>query len=154
MSNTILIKGDPQKQEEKCAAIVTPGELLTFNASGLLIPHGTAGGNPNPTMVAMEQEIIGNGIDTDYASGDTVQYLIPKPGDVLYMFLADGENIDKGDPVESDGNGDLQEHTPQAVDEGGAATYTIYANAVLGYAEEDLDNSAGGARARIKVRIA
>lgn len=153
MPNTIVLKGSPQAQEAVSAVVITPGELLAWNATPALIPHGTASGNVAPIMVATEQELIGNDIDTDYASGDTVHYVVPESGAVLYMFLADGENVSQGDLLESDGNGDLQAHTPQAVNEGGAATVNIQSVAVVGTAAEDLNNSAGGARARIRVRI-
>lgn len=153
MPNQICLRGTPNVYEGKANAILTPGELLAWSADDELDPHGTAAGNATPVMVAIENDLIGDGIDDNYAAGDTVRYVVPAPGDVLYMWLADGENVIKGDPLESDGNGDLQKHTPQAVDEGGTATYTVYEDSIVGIADEDLNNSAGGARARIRVRI-
>ncbi len=143
MPNTILLKGDPMVQEKDAGAIITPGELLAIDGSGNVIPHGTAGGNAVPKMVAYENDLIGNDIDDDYASGGRVRYLIPQAGDVLYMFLADTENVSEGDPLQCDGNGDLEAHVVNA----------SYNEAIVGVAAEDLNNSAGGARARIRVRI-
>ena len=150
---TILLKGNGVQKEDVAAAAVTPGELLEFDGSGELQAHSTAGGNA-AKMVCLEEAFVGDDIDTDYSAGDNVVYLNPWRGSVLYMFLADGENVSKGDPLESDGSGNLQAHTAQAVDEGGTATYTIYAEAVVGYAAEDLDNSGAGQRNRIRVEIA
>ena len=154
MSNTILIQTTPvpRIQEAVGGASITPGQALIFNSSEALIPHNVEGGNLLPLMVAVEQEWVGNDITTAYASGDDVRYIIPQRGDVIYMWLEDGQTVDKGDPLEvSTTAGVLQEHTPQAVDEGGAATFTSYLNAIVGVAEED--TAASGADARIKVRI-
>lgn len=150
---TIILKGDPLRDEGVAAEAITPGEILAWDATPELIPHGSAGGNWLG-LIAVEEDFVGDDIDTDYATSDTVQVAYPRRGDVVYAFLAAGENVSKGDPLESDGAGALQAHTPQAVDEGGAATYTIYADGIVGYAEEDKNNSGGSVRVRVKVRIA
>ncbi len=93
-------------------------------------------------------------IDTDYALGYTARYVIAQRGDQIYAWLADGENVAKGAALISDGAGALKAGGSQAVDEGGSATYTVYSGSVVAFADEDLNNSAGGARARIKVRVA
>lgn len=150
--NSIIIeqvnRGGVKFKEALGGVAITPGELLAFNASNALIPHGTANG-AGLQMVAVESPTAvpssSTAIDTDYASGDTVKYYVPQRGDVLYMWLADGENVDQGDPLSSDGNGDLQEPTVDAA---------LFEGAIKFYAAQDLDNSSGGARARIKVEAA
>lgn len=149
MPNTICLKGSGILGEAKSAAIITPGELLDINAGDLLIPHGTAAGN-HSSMVATENSLIGNGIDTDYASGDTVHYIIPHRGSELYMFLAAGENAAAGNFLDSDGNGDLQVHTPLTDD--GSSGSNITTAGLNFQAAEDVDNSGGGTRVRIRVR--
>lgn len=130
------------------AAAVTPGELLEISG-GELQPHSTADGNAVP-IVALEdttrEAAAGvKQIDTDYPIGDTVRAYVPVPGELLYMLLADGENVSKGDVLTSDGTGALQAATAAA------ATSQAQRNSERFMANEDLDNSAGGARARITV---
>lgn len=149
----IVLKGDPIRKERIANEALTPGELLDIDADSELIPHGTAGGNATP-LFCVEAEQIGEGIDDDYSAGDQTQYVVGRPGDEIYAFLKAGENVADGDELESDGAGALQAHTPQAVDEGGTATYTIYARGIVARAIEDKDNSAGTARVRIKVEVA
>ena len=60
------------------------------------------------------------------------------------MFLADGQNVNEGDALESDGAGALQAH-------GTAATGDE--DNVVAYAAEDLNNSSGSP-SRIAVWIA
>ena len=112
-------------------------------ANGVLVPA---------RQVALSFGVGGDIEAIDVELGENVHYLVPKSGDKLYMFLADGQTSVVDGPLESDGAGALQVHTPQAVDEGGTATYTINVDAVVGYAEEVV--TASGARARIRVRIA
>lgn len=151
---TILLSGSPSQQEAVTASgsAIKPGMLVEVTSAGELQEHSTAGGNAQASF-AREEDYVGGGIDDAYAVGDTAPYYICKNGDRIYGFIADGENISEGDLLESDGNGVLQAHTPQAVDEGGAATYTIYNEAIVGRATEDVNNSAGGAIARIKIEV-
>lgn len=149
---TIVLKGDPIRKERQAAEALTPGELLDVDASSKLIPHGNAGQNA-AAIFCLEEDFVGDDIDTDYAADDTVQYGFFRQGDEVYAWLAAGENVADGDELESDGAGALQAHTPQAVDEGGTATYTIYANAIVARAIEDKDNSGGTTRVRVKVEI-
>lgn len=146
-------------QEAVAAVALTPGELLAFNAGENLIPHGNAGQNAQK-LFAVEDPYVdprtttNPAIDVDYAANSRARYLHAQPGDVIYAFLAAGQNVAKGAPLQSDGAGALQAHTPQAVDEGGTGTYTIYLHAIVGYAEEAVDNSGGGTRVRIRLRVA
>lgn len=145
MPNVIVLLGDPFRKEKIAAAAVTPGELLELDASAEVQPHSTAGGNAQ-RMFAVEEEFVGDGIDDDYADGDTVQYVVARRGDELYAFLAAGESVSEGDPLESDGAGALQAWATAA--DGG-----LHDN-LIGYAAEDVDNGAGTVPARIKIEIA
>lgn len=137
-------------------AAITPGELLTFHTDGELKAHATAGGNALP-MFAVEDPYNGDtanpAIDVDYATGETTRYVFAQPGDVVYAFLADGENVARGDMLESDGAGALKAHTARAIAEGGSSTYTMYIRGIVASADEALNNSAGGQRNRIKARV-
>ena len=121
------------------SATVTPGEFLAIS-SGALIPHGTAAGTNVLRLVAVQpwaKTVAGTkGIDTTYASGDRVRYVMPQRGD---SFLEAGANVAKGAPLESGAAGNLQASTT---------------GDVLAYAKEAVNNSGGGTRVRIRVWVA
>lgn len=150
---TVLLKGDPIGKEAISASgsAITPGQLIELTSGDEVQEHSTAGGNAQP-IIARAEEYAGGSIDDDYAVGDTVPFYVGRSGDEFYAFLADGEDVSIGDYLESDGNGDLQAHTPQAVDEGGTATYTIYGEAIVFKALEALNNTSG-TPSRIKVEV-
>lgn len=126
--------------EKKSSAAVTPGELLAIGAT-TLAAYGTAAKAvgflmavavenpyaPDPTAAAIAQ---------DYASGDTVRYVIPQPGDMLYMWLKSGENVAYGAGLETATAGQLQ---------------AVTTGTIIAVAEEAVNASA--AAARIKVRF-
>lgn len=159
-SKRILLKVNGAERpifEAKANAALTPGELLAWSADDELDPHGTAGGNAQP-MFCVENPYDDDNtvaaIDSDYALADTARYVVAQPGDEVYAFIAAGESVAKGDPLESDGAGALQAHTAPSIDESGTATTTIYHRAIVGWAAEDKDNSGGGSRVRIRVSVA
>jgi hypothetical protein len=138
----------PRYKEALAAAAIKPGELLEFDGSGDLILSSLGSGTvPVQKMVAVESPLATPGsadaIDTDYASGDTVRYVVPLPGAVLYMEVADGETTAIGDPLIGDGAGALVVATAAA---------TIHDQAVIGYAMEVV--TASGATARCLVEAA
>lgn len=149
---TILLGGDPIAYERVSASgsAITPGQLLEVTSAGEVQEHSTVGGNAQPAF-ARAEEYAGGSIDDAYAVGDTVPYYVGRTGDRFYAFLKDGEDVGIGTILESAGNGELQEHTPQAVDEGGAATYTIYGNAARFMALEA--KAPSGSNARIKIEV-
>lgn len=145
--------------ENKAHEAVTPGELVAYNSDNELIPHGTAGGNAQPIFVVEDPyngDTANPAIDVDYSANETARIVFPQAGDVINAFLKHGvgQTVNIGDPLESDGAGALQKHTAVAVDAGGSGTYYAYTRAIVGYAAEDKDNSGGGARCRVRVRIA
>jgi hypothetical protein len=148
----IILAGSPIFREGIASATITPGMLVEYGGTNDLQPHSAAGGNARKA-VAVNMAEVGQDSETDYASGDQARYAILRSGDRATMLLANGENVSKGDPLESDGAGALQAHTPQAVDEGGSATYTVYSDAIVGYADEAINNTSGSA-VRIEVEAA
>jgi hypothetical protein len=137
---------------------ITPGQLVRVRtANGKIEKHGTAGG-PTNRMFALENPYIDpsstKAINTNWAADGTMRYVYAQSGDVVYAWLADGQNVTAGAPLQSNGAGALTALTGQAVNEAGSATYTISDGPLVGFTEQALDNSAGGAVARIKVRIA
>ena len=158
MSKTIMLKGDGIFKEANAGGAITPGHLIDRNSAGAVVVHATAAGNVAVPMFALEQDTVGNDIDTAYASGDRVQMVVPQPGSEVYALLpASAAAVVIGDLLESSGDGTLRKYTApsQAVNEGGSATYTIApkVNAIVARALEAVDNSGGGTAVRIKVEV-
>jgi hypothetical protein len=156
-SSTIVLRsnnrdnGMQRVMESPCQAAVTirPGMLLAVGTTNTVKPHAVATGNKEGVKVAVDNIFAapasGSAIDATFAAGTTVPYIFASPGDVLYMLLKTGNNITKGQGLESGGAGNLQ-----------AATTPIAGTSVdslVGYAEEAVNNSSGS-DARIRVRIA
>ena len=145
--------------EKEADAAITPGMLLELNSDDEVLAHDTAGANVVPIMFALEDELQGRGIDTDYAAGDQVQVWIPYRGDIVNALLADDQDITLGEYLESNGEGRLQVH---AADPGDSTTGSVQ-NAIVGVALETVssglgsgsESSAGGLyyNPRIKVMI-
>jgi hypothetical protein len=91
---------------------IGPGDLLEYSTSvGTVLRHNTGSGAVTPKMVALEKwwndDDDNDAIDVDYANGDVLRYGVPLPGDVLYMWLASGQNASALDYLASDGDGAL-----------------------------------------------
>lgn len=138
--NTIILKGDPLRKEAIAGGAILPGDLITFDATGDVIVNATAADADAQRMVAVENDLRGDDIATAYAEDDQVQYVVPRQGDELYMWIeANNAAVLKGAALESASGGDLQ-------------TYT--SGRIVGFAAEAVDNSGGGTHARIQVEIA
>lgn len=127
---------------------IGPGDLLEYSSTvGTVLRHNTAGGAVMPIMVAVEKwwndDDDDYAIDVDYTNGDTLRYIVPQRGDVVYMWLASGENASALDYLASDGDGAL------AVEAAVDATDVIHS--IVGIAAEAVNATA--AISRIKVII-
>lgn len=132
--NTIKVKKYSDHIEEYVAAgTITPGFILELTSSGTVQAHSRADDNVSPTMVALEDELQGRGIDDDYSADDQVPVWIPYRGDVVYALLEDGENIAFGDELTSAGNGKVKERE--------GASFGDAPLALIGIALEDNDVS-------------
>lgn len=143
MTNTIALKtreGGPLRKEGVTDEAVTPGHLLEYGGSNDVQKHSTANGTVN-AMVALENDLVGDDIDDAYASGETVQFGIFAPGEEVYMWLAYGETISKGDYLTSAGDGTL--HAAAGSADGRTRFKAI----------EAVTNTTGGAAVRIKVEV-
>jgi hypothetical protein len=158
--HVIKLLGDPiQNEDDKAAdATVVPGMLVTWNGSGNIIRHATAGGNAQKAF-ALEREEMGKGaggvggaaanaaIDTAYATNDTVKVGIFAPGMRVYALVATGAPaIVKGDFLESAGDGTLRKSVVNA------AIADTTRNGTVGRALEALTN-VSGVNARLRVEI-
>jgi hypothetical protein len=146
LPKTILLRGRGRRREAPAAGSITPGHLLDYNSSGSFVVHATAGGKP-PMIVAVEQVIGptagaltgGSGIDDAYATNDYVQAEQLFSGCDFYgLVAAAAAAITRGDKLESAGNGTVRKLTT---------------GVPIGEALEAVDNSGGGAAARLKVAV-
>jgi len=127
--------------EAPAAAGITPGHLVELTSAGAVQANGTAADTSVAKWFALEDELQGKNIDTAYVTGDKVQVWCAVPGEEVYAFLKDGQNVAVGAILESAGDGSLK-----AFSAAGAAV-AVALEAV------DLSASANTANARIKVRI-
>ena len=159
--NTIKVKKYSDVIEEMVAsAAITPGMLLIIESTGTVKAHNQVDKDVFP-IFALADELQGKGIDDAYAANAPVQCWIPYRGDIVNAILADGEKVDIGDPLTSDGYGRLKKHV---TDTGSSAVpWTVYPEQIVGYAAEalDLSGSSGaevsgplGYHKRLLVRIA
>ena len=138
---TITVKGEFIRKEAEAAGAITPGHLIEDDGNGDVIVHATAAGEGRKAF-ALENSLIGDGIDDDYADGDTVQYGVFTQGAEVYAFLAAGENAGIGDALVSNGDGTL------------AVMGTGEEAVIMAWAMEAVDNSAGSDAERITVEVA
>jgi hypothetical protein len=135
----IHLTGSGRIEEGTAGGSITPGHLIQLNSSGNLVVHATAGG-PAEKAFALEDALQGKEIGDAYSSGNRVSYVLAAPGDVVYAFLAAGQNAAVGSYLTSNGNGALK-----------VASGT---DTRLAVALEALDLTASGATtSRIRVRI-
>lgn len=127
---------------------IGPGDLLEYSSTvGTVLRHNTAQGVVAPKMVALEKwwndDDDDYAIDVDYANGDVLRYGVPLPGDVLYMWLASGQNASALDYLVSNGDGALQ--VEAAID----ATDIIHS--LVGIAAEAVNATAAISRIRVLI---
>lgn len=147
--NTIIMKGRGIRKERMANAAITPGHLVEVMTTNKVRVHATAGGNAQKAF-AVENDLIGAGITTDYAAGDQVQYEVMERGAEVNALLANGQNVAIGAALESAGNGELRAYTH---DSAGLDT----TNNIIAYALEAVDmsdSSAADPAGRIFVEVA
>ena len=144
---TIVIRGNPDREERPAAAGITPGMLIEYASSSLDVQaHSTAAGNASRMFAVEDPGADDNtvaAIDHAYATGDQVRFVQAQPGDHLYAWLDDGGSVNAGDALQSSGDGALDLH-------GG----TTNPESIVAYALEDNDNSGGTANSRLKIQVA
>lgn len=139
MANTINLKGDGIRKEAVASSPIMPGHLVEFGGAQEMRVHSTAAAHARPAF-ALENDLIGRGIDDAYAAGEVVQYMVFPPGAEINALLSYGENVTKGAKLTSNGDGTLR-----------LATGT---NHVVAYAMDALNLSAADEDARLRVEVA
>lgn len=109
-SNTILLQTNGAlgaTYERLADGTISPGHILELTSANKFKVHSTEDGNMVP-FVAREDVLQGNGISDDYDDADQVVAFIPRPGDVFYARLLDGETTAIGSELDSAGDGTLK----------------------------------------------
>lgn len=110
-NNTILLKGDLGRRYEegrvRATKTIYPGMLIEFHTDGTLQAH-SGDGLSGDLLVAIEDALQGRTIDTAYAAGELVRYIILAPGEEAQMILKDGQTSVIGGPLSSNGDGKLR----------------------------------------------
>lgn len=136
---TILSGGFGARFEAVANAACNPGHFMRRRSDGKVEKNGTADVIIAP-LIAIENEIFGNGVTTAYASGDNVLMLHLERGAVVNAKLAAAAAaIVIGDPISVSNDGTVKKGASEAVS--------------IATAEEAVDNSAGGAETFIRIRI-
>lgn len=148
---TIILRGVEEtiSKEGKAGGAITPGHLVDLNSSNAWVVHAVAAGASQKAF-AIENDMVGKGIDDAYASGDWAQVRICSPGIEVYALVAAAATaIAAGDYVESAGDGTVRKVTAGNP----SGTPPVYAGIPVGKALEAVDNSAGATPARIRIVI-
>lgn len=139
-TNTIVLSyvNDALYRQGKAEGVITPGDFVNRSNTGT-IQRNTAAGLAGPLSVAVADRLQGKVITEDYAADDLVTYVYPARGTYVYAFLpAAASAVAIGDSLELSNDGTLVLRTT---------------GAVVATALDAVDNSGGGAKARISVEI-
>lgn len=116
--NTILLGGGlpggdgalTKDNEHVASAAITPGMLIELDADLKYKPHASAT-EMQSVIVALEQTIHDKGIDDAYAINDLVLAAHLRKGSSFNAIVPSGQDITKGDRLQSNGDGKLKEAT-------------------------------------------
>lgn len=147
MAKTVVLDGPVVFKEATSAGALSPGHLIKLNTAGKVVKHATAGGTLSP-MFAIEYEFDSSDIDTAYASGDRVRYVVASTGcRIKAKVAATAPAIVIGDYLESAGDGTLRKVIADT------ATSQNERNSVRFQAVEAVNNSSGSSEVFIKVEV-
>jgi hypothetical protein len=136
--NVILIKGAPPVKEANAGGAITPGHLITRGTTGTMTVAAAA--SEGLSHFALMQDFVGKDINTAYASGDRVAFIVGQPGDEVNALVpAAAAAIVIGDLLQAGAGGTLIKRT---------STNKIFAVALAA-----VDNSVGGTAVRLRVEL-
>ena len=143
MRQVIIGPGDYQRDEYEIGATdIEPGHLVEVTSAGQVVPHSTANG-PAAGAFAIEDRDVGKTVEDTYVAADdeNVHVGYPQNGTLIpNAWLADGESVDPGDLLVSNGDGTLQAYVAADAESG----------MVVAVAEESV--AASGSDERVEVR--
>jgi len=101
---TIVIKGAGIRKEAIADAAIKPGSFLERTTTGVKVRVATTA---IPVLVAVENEVVGKDIDTDYATSDTVLFGSYGTGVEINAIITDGQVITVGEALQIGAAGKL-----------------------------------------------
>jgi len=114
MSNAIILKGNGIRKERIANAAITPGMLVELMSTNKVRKHASAGAYAQ-SAYAVENEVVGDDIDVDYAAADNVLYNVMERGaEINALVAAAAAALVIGDKLESAGDGTLRKLTAGA----------------------------------------
>lgn len=136
--NSIVLKGNFVRKEGKATAAVKPGMLVMWDTVYTSVKPQSAlfGIAATRKAIALENDLVGQGITDQYDINDTVQYGVMHRGAEVQILIANSVNVVVGDPLVSNGDGTCKKATSTA----GADDEEIVA-----YVMEALNNTSGSA---------
>jgi len=146
-AKTITLKGDPLRKEGVADEAITPGHLVERGGTYDFQKHSTAGG-PAIASFALENDLVGDGVDDAYASDDTVQVGYFSTGEEILAYLATSQVIVVGDYLISAGAGLLKKFDP-AVDTSSTSA-DVYRNSIVARALEAVTTTSAAARIQVE----
>ena len=138
----------PVIKEAKAFAIIQPGYLLQLNSDGTIRPHAVQSATVW-TAFAIENDLLGKGINDPYPVDDNVLYAVFNSGHkILAKVPANGAAISRGDFLEpSSIAGTLAKVL------GDSNTTDVERGSKRFLALETIDNSGNGEEVFIKVEV-
>lgn len=145
-ANRIHAKGPFRHTEHKAnSALILPGMLLEIDANNEVAPHDMLGGK-GLALFAAEDALQGKNADTLYEDDSIVTCYQFAQGSEVYALIVDGQDIEIGDPLMSNGAGLLI----IVADTSGAD-----ADHIIAYAMETIDLTGSNTEdSRWRVRVA
>lgn len=151
---TVLLKSTNDnfiELEVDTGQTVTPGMLVERVGDAKCQPHSTAGGDAQK-LIAIENYLEGEDVDTTYADGDRCIVKVAAPGErFAVLHQTDSSSgvygmVNSSDYLESDGNGYLRPDLgPYADSSGGGGN--VYSENIIAVALEDNDTANSSAPA-------
>jgi hypothetical protein len=110
----IHLLGSGRHEEGIAAGAIKPGMLIAITSAvttpNTVTPHATSGGYAERNY-ALEDALQGRTIADAYKATEIVAFVSAEPGDVVYAWLNNGENVSSGDLLQSGGDGTLIKRT-------------------------------------------
>lgn len=107
---TIILKGNPARQEYTSGGAITPGMIVKLESDNTVIANPWAG-ETIPLRIAIENDLEGEAVGDNYAVDERVQTALFAPGDEVAVLLATSQTIVIGDHLESVAGGYVGLHT-------------------------------------------
>ncbi len=104
-ANRVHANGPFRHTEHKAnSALIYPGMLIEIDANNEVAPHSIVGGK-GLALFAAEDALQGKDADTIYTDDSIVTCYQFAQGSEVYALIADGQDIEIGDPLMSNGAG-------------------------------------------------